>query len=82
VIIGLSGISKDDAKAKTRKEGVQPLTEENVDEFHEEEESWNDPKDFGTTTSLYRRGLVFEDDSIWHVCHLPECVPCFGTYLR
>jgi hypothetical protein len=31
-----------------RKEGLQPLTHENLAEFHEEEESWEDPKDYGT----------------------------------
>lgn len=30
-----------------RKEGLQPLTRENLAEFHEEEESWEDPKDYG-----------------------------------
>ena len=42
-----SGQMEQQTKEPKKKEGLQPLTIENVKEFHEEEESWEDPKDFG-----------------------------------
>ena len=48
-----SGQKESQTKEPKKKEGLQPLTIENVKEFHEEEESWDDPKDFGTFVSPY-----------------------------
>jgi hypothetical protein len=45
-------------KEPKKKEGLQPLTIENVKEFHEEEESWEDPKDFGIFHSNPLKSLV------------------------
>ena len=70
-----------------RKEGLQPLTHENLAEFHEEEESWEDPKDYGTPfPSRYSQSHsawpnVFPDnfDSICVKCHSGDAPPIFGV---
>ena len=50
----MAGIPKDGTCAKPEKGvGIQPLTFANLKEFHEEEESWEDPRDFGAALFVW-----------------------------
>jgi len=50
----VTGISKKaPQKEPKRKAGLHALTAENLREFHEQEESWEDPKDYGTQLPIF-----------------------------
>jgi hypothetical protein len=69
-----SGQMEPQTKEPKKKEGLQPLTVENVKEFHEEEESWEDPKDFGIFHLPPQAPLFQTLSSHW--------VQCLNTPLR
>jgi hypothetical protein len=77
-----AGISKQAAQKEQTKEGLQPLTSENLKDFLIEDESWEDPKDFGnSSTILSSTNPVLQYCSCSHLSCLLINPCCFNHIL-